>query len=322
LPRAAAAANRTAMEPGRRELFVLTGCTAVGKTELSLQWAERYDAEIVSCDSLLFYRGMDLGTAKPTAAEQARVPHHLIDLAEPAERLDVVAYAARAQAVVADLLKRGKRPLVVGGSGFYLASFLRPIADQVEVDPCLRGQLEERLVREGLDSLVEELRRLNPEGIENLDAKNPRRVVRALERCLASGQTLKQLREAFQLQAQPFPELAKRITVLDRAEPELSGRIEQRVAAMFAGGLVEEVKQLLTRGIESNPSAAGAIGYREVIAGLRGGSTEEEMASAVIANTRKLVKKQRTWFRHQLPSAKRLEFTGSELPPLEAVFDD
>src|SRR3954469_10439401 len=139
-------------------IYVLTGPTAVGKTELALRWAEANNAEIVSCDALLFYRGMDIGTAKPTAAEQARVPHHLIDLCEVHESMDVTYYVTKAQAVVADITARGKRVLVAGGSGFYLKSFFAPVADNVAVPAELRAEIERQLADAGLEALVADLK--------------------------------------------------------------------------------------------------------------------------------------------------------------------
>ena len=170
-------------------LHVLTGCTAVGKTEWALRWAETQGAEIVSCDSLLFYRGMDLGTAKPTAAERARVPHHLIDLFDVTGRMDVAQYVARAKAVVGEITSRGRPVLVTGGSGFYLQAFFSAVADEVSVPAEIRVAVAKFTLAEALS----ELRRLNPAGLGALDVANPRRVSRALERCLASGRDLAEL---------------------------------------------------------------------------------------------------------------------------------
>src|SRR6185436_18340364 len=147
-----------------RTLHLLTGPTAVGKTELALRWAETHGAEIVSCDSLLFYRGADIGTAKPTAAERARVPHHLIDVRDMTEPMDVAGYARLARAAVEDIAARGHAVLVTGGSGFYLKSFFAPVADEVAVPPQLRAEIAARLEREGLPALAAELRALNPAG--------------------------------------------------------------------------------------------------------------------------------------------------------------
>ena len=283
-----------AMKP---PIHVLTGCTATGKTEWALRWAEAKGAEIVSCDSLLFYRGMDLGTAKPTKAEQARVPHHLVDILGVDGRMDVTHYVALARAAVTDIQARGRAVLVVGGSGFYLRSFFAPVADEVAVPAVLRAEVR-ALTK---DQAVARLRALNPAGLGALDLANPRRVARALERCLASGRTLAELAADFARLPGPFADWPTELTQLDRPAAELGSRIETRVAEMLGAGLVAEVRQLLAAGLREIPSASRAIGYREVIACLDGKLPEKELAAEIVRNTRALVKKQRTWFRTQLP---------------------
>ncbi len=285
------------MDRMKPTLHVLTGCTATGKTEWALRWAEAHGAEIVSCDSLLFYRGMDLGTAKPTAAEQARVRHHLIDILDVTGRMDVTQYVARARAAVADIEARGRAVLVVGGSGFYLKSFFAPVADEVAVPAAVRTDVAGLT----LDQAVARLRALNPGGLGTLDVANPRRVARALERCLAAGRTLAELGADFARQPAPFADWRIELTRIDRPAAELAQRIETRVAAMLRAGLVAEVRHLLAAGLRENPSASRAIGYREVIDCLDGKIAEENLAEAIAQNTRALVKKQLTWFRTQLP---------------------
>jgi len=284
-----------------RVLHVLTGCTAVGKTELALRWAEARGAEIVSCDSLLFYRGADIGTAKPTAAERMRVPHHLIDVAGVRDQLDVTRYVALARVALDDLARRGRPVLVTGGSGFYLKAFFGPVADDVAVPAELRAQVRGRLERDGLAALLGELEALNPGGLGALDRQNPRRVVRALERCLASGRTLAELQADFAARPGPFADWRVELCELVREPEDLARRIDQRVAAMLAAGLVDEVRRLLDEGLRDNASAAGAIGYRETIAMLEGRLPAAGLAAAIAQNTRALVRKQRTWFRTQLP---------------------
>jgi tRNA dimethylallyltransferase len=282
-------------------LYVLTGPTAVGKTELALRWAEANNAEIVSCDALLFYPGMDIGTAKPTTAERTRVPHHLIDVCEVHESMDVTYYVTKALAAVADITARGKRVLVAGGSGFYLKSFFAPVADNVTVPVELRAEIERRLADAGLAALVAELKALNPQGLGALDVANPRRVTRALERCRASGKTLDVLAAEFAQMPAPFAGWDVRCTQLDRTPADLDERIARRVDAMLADGLVAEVERLRAAGIERNLSASRAIGYRETLAMLDGALPRAELAAEIVKNTRALVKKQRTWFRTQLP---------------------
>ncbi|RFC51640.1 MAG: tRNA dimethylallyltransferase [Verrucomicrobia bacterium] len=291
---------------------VLTGCTAVGKTEWALRWAEARGAEIVSCDSLLFYRGMSLGTAKPTAAEQVRVPHHLIDICGVGERMDVTHYVTKARTAVEGILSRGRPVLVVGGSGFYLKSFFAPVADEVAVSAALRAEVASL----GLAAAVARLHSLNPAGLGALDTANPRRVTRALERCLASGQTLAALAEEFARLPGPFAGWAVELTRIERPPAELDLRIELRVAAMLRDGLVAEVKQLSADGLRDNPSASRAIGYRETIDFLDGKLAESELAGVIAQNTRALVKKQRTWFRTQLPLHREVKADGLTLDRL------
>jgi tRNA dimethylallyltransferase len=286
---------------GEKIIHVLTGPTAVGKTELALRWAEANDAEIVSCDSLLFYRGMDIGTAKPTTEERARVPHHLIDVCAVIERMDVTEYVKRAREAVDDIVARGKRVLVTGGSGFYLKAFFGPVADDVHVPEALRAVIAEKLEREGLAALVTELDVLNPAGLGNLDTNNPRRVTRALERCRASGKTLAVLAVEFAQRPGAFADFPVKLARLEREPTELDARIEKRVKTMIAAGLIDEVARLRAEGLEKNPSAAGAIGYRETLAFLEGKLARENLVTEIAKNTRALVKKQRTWFRTQLP---------------------
>jgi tRNA dimethylallyltransferase len=297
-------------------LHVLTGCTAVGKTELALAWAERHGAEVVSCDSLLFYCGADIGTAKPTAAERARVPHHLIDVCAVAEQMNVSRYVQLARAAVADIAGRGRRVLVTGGSGFYLKAFFAAVNDDVAVPEDVRA----RVAAMTNDDAVAELRRLNPAGLGALDVANPRRVARALERCLTTGKTVAELATAFRAQAGAFAEWSVELVQLDREPAELEERIARRVDAMLAAGLVEEVRVLRENGLEANASAARAIGYRETLEFLDGKiASERELAAAITKNTRALVKKQRTWFRTQLPAHRVVNAADARVEGLFAL---
>ena len=299
-----------------RVIHVLTGCTAVGKSELALRWAVEHEAEIVSCDSLLFYRGMDIGTAKPTPDELARVPHHLIDICAVTEPMDITQYVARARSAVTGIWARRRRVLVTGGSGFYLKAFFAAVADEVAVPADLRARVRQLLANDGLAGAVAELRRLNPAGLEPLDVNNPRRVARALERCLASDRTLAELRDGFAKQPAPFADCEVQLCELRRESAELEGRIERRVAAMMAAGLVAEVRDLLEQGLKMNQSAVKAIGYRETIEHLEGRLAESDLAGAIVRNTRALVKKQRTWFRTQLPVHRQLDAAQATLAEL------
>ncbi len=293
-------------------LYAVTGCTAVGKTERTLRWAEANGAEIVSCDSLLFYRGMDIGTAKPTPAERARVPHHLVDICDATSPMDITRFIVAARAAVNDIAARGRTALVVGGSGFYLKCFMAPVADDIAVPATLRESIAARLEKNGPEELVAELRALNPGGLAALDTGNPRRVTRALERCLATGRTLADMKADFLARPGAFADWRVELVELERSSEELAVRIEQRVAGMIAAGLVDEVRRLRAAGFEQNPSAAKAIGYREVLAMLDGKLPARDLVSLIVQNTRGLVRKQRTWFRTQLPGHRVLSLGASD----------
>lgn len=297
-------------------LRVLAGCTAAGKTEWALRWAEARDAEIISCDSLLFYRGMNIGTAKPTAAELARVRHHLIDIRAVTEPMNIAAYLTLARQALADIAARGREALVVGGSGFYLKAFFAPVADEVVVSDAVRAEV----AGWSAEVALARLRQLNPAGLGRLDTANPRRVTRALERCLASGRTLAELAADFARQPAPFAEWRPELTLVDRRPGELERRIATRVGAMLQAGLVEEVRGLLSAGLRDNPSAARAIGYREVIDMLEGRLAEKDLAAEIAKNTRALVKKQRTWFRTQLPEHRVI--AAAELSHADQLFTE
>lgn len=284
----------------KQTLHIITGPTAVGKTEYALSYAESHDAEIVSCDASLVYRGMDIGTAKPSAEELARVPHHLIDVNAVNEPYDIVAYVRDAEAAVADIFARGKSVVVTGGSGFYLKSFFAPVIDVVKVSDTVRAEVAALYSSEGLDGLLAELRRRSPQGLGNLDVQNPRRVLRALERCIASGKALPELQAEFAARPEPYGDCTKQYLLLERDKENLKQRVAHRAERMLQAGLIEEVETLLKQGIRGNLSAAAAIGYRETITFLDGQLKRAELLPAIVQNTLHLVKKQRTWFRTQI----------------------
>ena len=291
-----------------QKIFIITGTTAVGKTAFALDFAEQVDAEIVSCDASLFYRGMDIGTAKPSLAEQKRVPHHMLDLCPVDQPYTIVPYVADVRTVIAGIFARGRSVVVTGGSGFYLKSFLYPVTDPVEVSKNIRTQVAQHFSKEGLIGLLRRLEDCNPNGLGGLDRCNPRRVLRALERCLASGKTLAELQAEFEAQPTPYAEYEKELILLERSVEDLRSRCALRVDTMLAAGLIEEVAQLKRQGIERNPSAAAAIGYRETLAYLRGELDLDNLRQLITIHTQQLAKKQRTWFRTQIPVPDQRKF--------------
>ena len=302
-------------------LYIITGPTAVGKTALCLKVAQEMNAEVISCDSMQMYRGMDIGTAKATSGELEQVPHHCLDILDVSEAGNVQRYQELAQQAVEDILGRGKKVLVTGGSGFYLKSFIEPVVDNIQVSPDVRTQVDSLFVDNGLEAVVEKLLELNPSGVGEMDLQNPRRVTRALERCLSSGLTVIELTDKMEQLPKPFPGLQKKVCVLTRPDDQLKSRILERTSLMLESGLVDEVDGLLHLGLGENPVANAAIGYREAIAFIRGEiSTKEELGETISQNTWKLVRKQKKWFRTQLPNANTVDLNQSEDPDLGDLF--
>lgn len=278
---------------------ILTGPTASGKTERALRWAEDNQGEVLSCDSVCVYRGLDVGSAKPTGSEQARVRHHGIDLADPSERYSVAAYVAHARAIVDSARARNVPLLVTGGSGFYLAAFFGPVADELEIPKAAVDEAR-GLQSKGLEALRGRLRELEGGSLPSwLDADNPVRLAKALERRLASGRPLDELRQTFLAQPGPFAEATIEAEVLDCSDPELRQRISRRTRQMLAGGLIDEARGLAGRGLDDTLPAMRAVGYRQTIAWVRQGETadRERLAEEIDRATWDLVGKQRKWFR-------------------------
>ena len=280
-------------------IHVLTGPTAVGKTETALRWAEQHEAEIVSCDSVCVYRGMDVGSAKPTPEEQRRVRHHGLDLVDPRERYSVSQYVDMARAAIADAHARGKRVLVTGGSGFYLAAFFGPVTDELEIPAAIAEEVRS-LHRQGLAAMLLRLRELEGSRPPDwLDLRNPIRVAKALERRLASGRSLDSLREEFMGRRGPFADHPVTCEVLERPDAELKGRIAARTEAMLREGIIEESERLLSMRLDPELTSSRAVGYRATMDWLEGGKRVAlaGLSERINLDTWALVRKQRKWFR-------------------------
>jgi len=280
-------------------IHVLTGPTAVGKTETALRWAEQNDAEIISCDSVCVYRGMDIGSAKPTPEEQSRVRHHGLDLVDPSERYSVSQYVDLARTAIAAAHGRGKRVLVTGGSGFYLAAFFGPVTDELEIPQAITDEVRS-LQRQGLAALLLRLRELEgPKLPEWLDLQNPIRVAKALERRLASGRTLDSLRDEFLTRRGPFADHPVTFELLERPDAELKARIAARTDLMLRTGIIEESARLLAMNLDPELTSSRAVGYRAVMDWLEGGKrvAMSGLAERINLDTWALVRKQRKWFR-------------------------
>ena len=277
-------------------LIILLGPTAVGKTELSLQLAERINAEIISADSRLLYRGMDIGTAKPTAEEQRRVPHHLVDVANPAEVWSLAMYLQAVQTTVLDICTRGRVPLLVGGTGQYIRALVEGWrVPEVEPDPRLRAALENWAGDIGPEALYARLQKLDPEAAARMEPQNMRRSVRALEVILTTGQLFSTLRESG---PSPYRVL---MLGLQRPRPELYARIDARIHTMLAAGLITETQNLLDRGYSAELPSLSAIGYRQVIQYLAGEISLEEVVVQMKRITRRFVRRQANWFKEDDP---------------------
>ncbi len=276
-----------------RACWFLTGPTAGGKTEVALELAEQLGAEIVSMDSMALYRGMDIGTAKPTVAQRRRVPHHLIDVLDPDQEFSVAQYLAAAAEVVADIRRRGRLPLFVGGTPLYLKALLRGIFRGPPPDWAFRSQMSELAAREGPAALYRRLQAADPATAARLHPHDVRRVIRALEVYAKTGLSLAELQRHF---AQAVPRAQCRVYVLEWPPTVLRSRIQRRVDAMFAAGLVEETRQLVARWTLGR-TARQAVGYREVLEHLRGVRDLAETIALVKTRTAQFAKRQRTWFR-------------------------
>lgn len=278
----------------------LTGATASGKSKLALELAALLNGEIITVDSMQVYRAMDIGTDKPSLEERRRVPHHLVDILEIHESFDAGAFIKHAQAARDEILKRGKTPIFCGGTGMYLKAWLQGLLDI----PAAPIALREKLAAMSLEVLREKLRTVAPQDYEKIDIQNRRRVERALEIYLMSGQESTQKKTQWRepRSENPF------CIILQRDKDSLRERIHLRVDEMFRRGLVEETESLLRLGLEKNRTAMQAIGYRQVAAYLRGeGGTLAETIEEVKTRTRQFAKRQRTWFRSQMPYARELE---------------
>jgi tRNA dimethylallyltransferase len=272
-------------------IIAIVGPTASGKTALGITLAKKFGGEIVSADSRQIYRGMDIGTAKPSAAEQHAIPHHLIDIKDPDEDYTVADYKTDATAAINDIIGRGKLPLLVGGTGLYIKAVLENLdIPKTQAHPELRAQIEKEIASEGLAAVFEKLIVLDPDAANVVDLKNPRRVVRALEVALATG-------IPFTAQRKKNEPLYNALVLgLNPPAELLRERIDQRVDTMIRDGLVEEVKALIEKHGQK-PIALDAIGYREIIAHLNGTLSQGKAIAAIKINTWHYTKRQMTWFK-------------------------
>ncbi|MFQ5957143.1 MAG: tRNA (adenosine(37)-N6)-dimethylallyltransferase MiaA [Candidatus Brocadiales bacterium] len=273
-------------------LWILTGPTASGKSEVALHLARKTGAEIISADSMQVYRGMDIGTAKPSREVRAEVPHHMIDVVEPSESYSVGRFIRETLEAINDVERRGKRHLVVGGTGLYIKALREGLFSGPEADWALREELMAVAEERGSEYLHDVLRGADPEAAAKIHDKDLRRIVRALEVYRKTGRAISLLQQEWGREGD-----GSVLVILYRNKDDLHNRIEERVDKMFEMGLVEEVERLLSLPMGLGKQAREALGYKEVIEHLDEKLSVDEMRDKIKQNTRRFAKKQMTWFR-------------------------
>ena len=294
-------------------LLVIVGPTAVGKTALSLGLAAVFGGEVVSADSRLFYRTMDVGTAKPSREERARVAHHLIDIAEPDSTVGLAQFHELASSAIAEIHSRGRLPMLVGGTGQYVRAIVEGWRiPRVPPDPELRCQLEAAAAQEGGGILYSRLIALDPKAAAAIDARNVRRVIRALEICLVTGTTVSALRGK---QSPPYSVLQIGLTM---SRQQLYVRADLRVDGMFASGLEAEVRSLVERGFSFRLPAMSGLGYAQFEPYFSGEATLADVAAEVKRATRRLIRHQYSWFRLTDPAIRWFDATPAHVGEIGA----
>lgn len=286
----------------RPKVLVIVGPTASGKTNLGIKLAKKFSGEIISADSRQIYRGLDIGTAKPTLQERQAIPHHLIDIRNPNQPYTVAQYKKDCLKAVRQILKRNKLPIIVGGTGLYIKAVVDNLTiPRVKANPLLRDELEQELQNKGLKFLYEELIKLDPEAAYIVDPRNPRRVIRALEIALNTKKPFSETRR----HGKPLFDFLQ--IGIAMPKEKLRERINKRIDVMIKEGLVDEVKSLIKK-YPAGMQAFEAIGYREIIDHLQGKTSLEEAIGIMKKNTWRFAKRQMTWFRKD----KRIYWANSQ----------
>ena len=276
------------------DCWYLTGATASGKTRIGIQLAEAIDAEIISLDSMAVYQGMNIGTAKPSIQDRARIQHHLVDVVEPDQEFSLAEYLTRTHRAVEEIRSRGKEVLFVGGTPLYLKSLLRGLCEGPPADLEFRKTVEEEVDRVGVAALRQRLEQVDPLSAAKLHPNDRRRMIRALEVYKLTGQPISHYQMQFD---EDHAVRGERVFVLSWGRSVLHQRINERVDAMFARGFVDEVRTLLDRYGGFSSTALQGVGYREVAAMLREEIPENEAIEQTKARTRRFARRQETWFR-------------------------
>ena len=278
----------------KNKVIVICGPTASGKTALSIELAKKINGEIVSCDSMQIYKDMDIGTAKPTVEEMQGIKHYLIGYVSPEKRYSVADYKIDAKKAIKEIIKKGKMPIVVGGTGLYLDSLIYEIEYQdIKLDEQYRNKLEEEVEKQGLEKLYEKAKQIDPKAIEKISPNDKKRILRILEIYHATGKT--KTEQEIESRKKEV-EYDYKVYALNWDRQKLYDRINKRVDMMIEQGLVEEVKQILDK-YDNFPTAMQGLGYKEVVEYLNGNLTKEEMIEKIKIETRRYAKRQLTWFR-------------------------
>ena len=276
-------------------IICIAGPTASGKTALSIALAKELDGEVVSCDSMQVYKRMDIGTAKPTLEEMEGIPHHMLSVAEPWENFSVGKYCDMAAPIVDDIVARGKTAIIVGGTGLYMDALIRGNDFAPVPSTGRREELEKIAAEQGIDAVIEMLRKVDPESAERLHPSDQKRIIRAMEVYLETGKTITQHnRETQQIPDRYHPVW---FALEDAQRATLYARIDRRVEVMLKQGLIAEIESLLKEGVPESATAMQAIGYKEFVDALQGRSSMETAVALVQQASRKYAKRQLTWFR-------------------------
>ncbi len=274
-------------------VVIVCGPTGVGKTAAAIRLANTFGGEIVGADSMQIYQQMNIGTAKPTAEEQAAARHHMIDIVPPSAAFDAARYAEMARNIIVDLHRKGKLPIVAGGTGFYVKALTRGLFETLPEDKALRRRLREEAGQHGPGAMLERLRACDPESAQRLHPNDTYRILRALEVFMATGRPLSEHHRRHRFREQPFRTCTIGLTL---AREVLYDRINRRVDRMLAEGLVDEVRQLLAAGHASSLKSMGAIGYRHMTDFIQGRLSLEEAVRTMKRDTRRYAKRQLAWF--------------------------
>lgn len=277
------------------KIICVAGPTASGKTALGVALAKATDGEVISCDSMQIYRGMDIGTAKPIPQEMENIPHHMLDVADPQEDFSVSRYCEIAEPILQDILVRGKTAIIVGGTGLYMDALMRGNAFAPCPSTGMREKLEAQADEEGMEAMLSLLHTIDPDTANKLHLKDRKRILRALEVFYETGDTI----TAHNQKTQEIPPKYQPVwfALADENRADLYQRIDHRVEAMVENGLLDEIQQLLAKGIPEKCTAMQAIGYKEFIAAFKGLCSIEEAIAQVQQSSRHYAKRQLTWFR-------------------------